>query len=162
MEFAILAPVPREHLDSGLKVLLERGYVSFGSQKWELFHHVEQLRHDEEVEEVPVLIYPAHEEEDVTLNCQVSWIAWYVGCTEDPVEKLADQTNGYRPPTTEKYYSVGEHAESWNVFWRVKRLRQLPESEWVPIRSIDSYKTGYWRKNTAPHGPEIVGRPSWI
>lgn len=159
MDFAILAPVPREHLDSGLDVLTKLDYVSFGSQKWELFREIELLR---DSEDVPVLIYPSHEDDVVKLTYQVSWTAWYIGSTEDNAEKISDQSNGHRPPTTKKYHDVGDHAGAWAVFWRVKQLKQLPEAEWIPIRELDSYKTGYWRKNAAPRGPEIVSRPSWV
>jgi len=159
MDFAILAPVPREHLDSALDVLAKLDYVSFGSQKWELFREIETLRGSDDV---PVLIYPSHEDDVVKLTYQVSWTAWYIGRTENKTKKMFDQENGHRPPTTKKYHSLGDHADAWAVFWRVRQLKQLPESEWVPIRDLDSYKTGYWRKNAAPRGPEIVGRPSWL
>jgi hypothetical protein len=157
LDFAILAPVPREHLDSALGVLKSQPYVAFGSQKWELFRMVEKLR---EGGEVPVLIYPSNEDDVVKLTYEVSWTAWYVGCTEDSNEKLADQNGGRRPPTTVKYYPNSDHANDWGVLWRVNRLHRLPAADSIPIRELDSYKTGYWRKNAPPRGPEIVARPS--
>ena len=159
MDFAILAPVPREHLESALGVLTSEPYVAFGSQKWELFREIETLRG---TENVPVLIYPSHEDNVVKLTYEVSWTAWYVGYSENSIEKVADQNEGRRPPTTEKYYSKGDHADDWAVLWRVTNLQQLPTSQVVPIRKLDSYKTKYWRKNAPPRGPEIIGRPSWL
>ena len=159
MNFAILAPVPRNHLESGLGVLAKLNYVSFGSQKWELFRKIETLRVSQAV---PVLIYPSHENEVVKLTYQVSWTAWFVGSTEDAADKSYDESNGHRPETTLSDHSGGNDTDGWAAFWRVKDLCQLPEKSWVSIRELDSYASGYWRKNAAPRGPEIVARPAWI
>jgi hypothetical protein len=35
-QFAILAPVPLEHLQSGKDIAETEGFVAFGSRKWEL------------------------------------------------------------------------------------------------------------------------------
>lgn len=56
-DFAILAPVPLEHLQSGRDVAAREGFVAFGSKEWELFRRVDELRHGRTV---PVLLYPSH------------------------------------------------------------------------------------------------------
>ncbi|MGY3138428.1 hypothetical protein ACVWZM_009110 [Bradyrhizobium sp. USDA 4501] len=43
-DFAILAPVPLEHLQSGADIAHKTGFVAFGSRKWELFRKVDELR----------------------------------------------------------------------------------------------------------------------
>ena len=159
VDFAILAPVPEEHLASGESVANDSGYVSFGSMKWELFRAVDELRSGERV---PVLIYPSHEEVVIKLAFQVAWTGWYLGHVSSYADKHFDETNGHRPPTTAKYKALGDHAGEWAVFWRVEGLRRLPEAQCIPIRDLESYKTGYWRKNAPPRGPEIVARPPWI
>jgi len=55
-----------------------------------------------------------------------------------------------------------DNAEGWAVFWRVEGLQPLPESMRVSIGELESYKTGHWRKNSAPYGPEIVAKPDWF
>ena len=42
--FAILAPVPLEHLQSGKNIAVKEGFVAFGSRKWELFRRVDEMR----------------------------------------------------------------------------------------------------------------------
>ena len=157
VDFAILAPVPLEHLKSGYEVVRQHGYVSFGSQKWELFREVDQLRNGEKV---PVLIYPSHETVAAKLTYQVAWVGWCIGHVDQTDEKLDDQKEGHRPPTTEKYSQ--DNAYGWAIFWRVEDLHPLTSDRQVPISRLSSYKTGHWRKNKPPFGPEIVARPGWF
>lgn len=155
-DFAILAPVPVFHLESGAKVATERGYVSFGSMKWELFREVDQLRGDENV---PVLIYPSHEYDEAKLTFHVSWSGWYIGHVDDPLGKRSDEKSGHRPPTTA---GPQDNASDWAVFWRVRDLSRLPGEDQLPIKELDSYKSDFSLKNSAPRGPVLVARPSWI
>jgi hypothetical protein len=157
VDFAILAPVPMEHLQSGLEVQHTQAYVAYGSMKWQLFREVDKLRNGQPV---PMLIYPSHDADRPELTYEIGWIGWYIGHAEDYSEKHADETNGRRPPSTEKY--LGDNAEGWAVFWRVEKLRPLPESMRVSIGELESYKTGHWRKNAAPYGPKIVAKPDWF
>lgn len=60
-DFAILAPVPQEHLVSGMPIAQEKGFVAFGSRKWELFRKIDEMRGDKPV---PVLIYASHEDDN--------------------------------------------------------------------------------------------------
>lgn len=154
VDFAILAPIPAEHLESGLALWGE--YVSFGSHKWELFRKVDELRRGAEV---PVLIYPSHETDVVKLTFQVEWFAWYIGHVDDS-RKFDDETSGRRPPTTARYPE--DNASGWSLFWRVRSLVQLPPEHHLAIREVETYKTGNWRKNSPPRGPEIVARPAWV
>lgn len=59
VHFAILAPVPLEHLKSGLAVCQAQGSVAFGTMKWELFRQIDELR---EGSRVAALLYPSHDE----------------------------------------------------------------------------------------------------
>ena len=44
IDFAILAPVPREHLEEAPGVSASTGHVAFGSDKWELFRDIDARR----------------------------------------------------------------------------------------------------------------------
>jgi hypothetical protein len=114
IDFAILAPVPLQHLDSGEIVCRERGYVSFGSMKWELFAKVDEMRQGEKV---PVLIYPSYESDVAKLTFKVGWTATYVKQITDREERIAEEQL-YRPPTTVGDDAIRDSAMDWVIFWR--------------------------------------------
>jgi hypothetical protein len=109
---------------------------------------------------VPVLIYPSHEDDVVKVTYQITWAAEYIGHVQDSKAKLSDERNGHRPAASEKYRDRGDSAAGWGVFWRVCKLRQLAAEDHLIIAMLDSYRGSYWRKNSPPRGPEIVGRPA--
>jgi hypothetical protein len=76
--FAVLAPIPLEHLESGRSIAEATGYVAFGTNKWELFQKIDTMR---EVARVAVLIYPSWGDESVDTGMRVSWFGWYNGHT---------------------------------------------------------------------------------
>ncbi|MCE9553881.1 MAG: hypothetical protein K8T91_10975 [Planctomycetes bacterium] len=156
VDFAILAPVPEEHLLDGEPVADAEGFVAFGSRKWELFRAVDKLR---EGDPVPVLIYPSHEHEAGKLTFKIMWSGWYIGSVESH-DGSHPAGMKHRPPSTEQY--AQDNLGLWAVFWHVAGLKPLPEAEHRLISSLRSYKTGHWRVGQAPKGPEIVARPSWI
>lgn len=157
MDFAILAPVPRAHIESGEGIARTTGYVCFGSDKWELFREVERRRAGREV---PVLLYASHNEELAEWGFVVAWTGLYIGVVEDASEKRRDEQAGHRPPTTARH--PNDNARGWGVFWRVKALRELSAAERRELRELQSYRTGKDRDQRAPRGPEIIVRPPWI
>ena len=150
--FAILAPVPEEHLLTGREVAEAKGYVAFGTKKWELFRRIDEMRGEDPV---PVLIYPSHEDEPGKLHYVVSWFGWYCGHV---VSKGGAHPSGmtYRPPSTSKY--KGDNSGSWAAFWHVRDLRELPADKRLPISKVGTIKGG-WRKDAPPRGPELVALP---
>ena len=78
-DFAILAPVPQEHLISGQAIAADIGFVAFGSRKFELFRDID-LRRDGDP--VPVLIYPSYEDDLSKVTSLISWRGWYIGSEE--------------------------------------------------------------------------------
>ncbi len=76
VDFAILAPVPEDLLESGKLVAASAGFVAYGSRKWDLFREVDRIR---EGDPVPMLIYPSHEDLHGKLTFIVAWKAWYIG-----------------------------------------------------------------------------------
>lgn len=153
--FALLAPVPLEHLQSGQAVSTQEGFVAFGTKKWELFRKLDALR---EGAPVPALIYPSHEDVPVKENFVVSWFGWYVG----HVDGILGQHPGgmkHRPPTTAKY--ADDNRGHWAAFWHVEALRDLPKDKRVSIGKIGTIKDE-WRKNAPPRGPELVALPELL
>lgn len=152
-DFAILAPVPLEHLQSGADIARKTGFVAFGSRKWELFRQVDELRGGARV---PVLIYPSHEDMAVKVSFIVSSVGWYIGCEESGSGRHSTGMS-HRPPTTGQYGS--DNQGHWAVFWHVRDLRELPPDQRLPISAIQTVKGG-WRKSAPPRGPELVAMPS--
>jgi hypothetical protein len=152
-DFAILAPIPLEHLLSGQTIAKDNGFVAFGSRKWELFRKVDEMR---DGAPVPVLIYPSHEDVVAKLSFVVTWAGWYVGSEESHNGKHSAGMM-HRPPTTEQY--TADNMGHWAVFWHVRDLIELPAAQRLPISAIQTVKGG-WRKNAPPHGPELVAMPS--
>lgn len=153
VDFAILAPVPLEHLESGKSVAEQEGFVAFGSQKWELFREVDQRRRGQKV---PVLLYPSHEDVPAKMSFIVTWFGWYTGHVES-VGGAHPLGMKHRPPSTARYQS--DNAGHWGVFWHVEGLRELPPSQRLPIADVETLKGGSWRKNAPPRGPELVAIP---
>jgi len=151
-DFAIVAPVPLEHLETGKDVAEAASYVAFGSMKWELFRDIDQRRG---YAAVPVLIYPSSDDVSSSLALRISWCGLYVGSSES---KAGAHINGmiHRPPSTEKY--SGDNKGQWAVFWHVSRLHRISPDQQLPISALQTVKGG-WRKNAPPRGPERVQLP---
>jgi hypothetical protein len=155
MDYAILAPVPEIHLKDGQLVADAKGHVSFGSNKWEFFADLDVLRRGEPV---PVLIYPSHDELGDP-KFKVTWKGWYISSLTDTGDKIDEEREGHRPPST-----VGSPTDDhryWAVYWKVRDLRPLPPEHQVRIGDLRSHRSGKWRQNAAPRGPELIERPSF-
>jgi hypothetical protein len=157
MNFAILAPVPLEHLQSALLVLESRPYVSFGSQRFEFFRDIDSRRLDQDV---PVLIYPSHEDTEAKLTYEVGWLATYIGAVEAETDKQRDENDECRPGSTAQYPT--DNSTGWAVFWRVRGLQELAPERRVPIRNLNKHRTGRGRSGSPPRGPEMIERPEWV
>ncbi|MBI5949983.1 MAG: hypothetical protein HY875_17745 [Chloroflexi bacterium] len=153
LDFAILAPVPLEHLESGEEIARATGFVAFGSLKWELFRKADELRNGMPV---PVLFYPSFDYESPgKLSYEATWAGWYVDSVESRGGAHPDGMR-HRPPSTAKYRDDNEG--HWAVFWHVRDLTRLEQS--IPITKLRGHAKGTWRKNSAPRGPELIEMPA--
>lgn len=153
-DFAILAPVPKEHLDAGLDVIKEQGCVAFGTRKWELFRDVDERS---KKQPVPMLIYPSHEDVPSKQSFRVSWVGRYVGHVHSNHGAHPEGLR-YRPPSTAK--NPGDNLGHWAIFWHLDALRQLSLDEYIPIGELQSHSTKKWLKAAPPRGPVLVEIPS--
>lgn len=154
-DFAILAPVPLEHLKSGQTIAEQKGFVAFGSRKFELFRAIDERR---EGLAVPVLIYPSHEDATSSVASLVSWIGWYVGSQESQ-NGAHSLGMAHRPPST--LNPPTDNHGYWAVFWHVVGVSPLPTSQHFPISKLQTTKGG-WRRNAPPRGPEMVAVPEFV
>lgn len=152
-DFAILAPVPLEHLQSGKDVCAREGFVAFGSKKWELFRTVDEMRNGNRV---PCLLYASHEGVPAPLAFTVTWFGWYIGHVDSIGGAHPDKLK-YRPESTKEYST--DNRGHWAVFWHVEGLRELAKAKRKPIGELQSHPRGTWRKNAPPRGPELVEFP---
>ena len=153
-DFAILASVPLEHLESGRVVAAEKGFVAFGSEKFELFRDIEQRRKGKQVLS---LIYASHDQ-DAKGTPKVSWVGWYIDRKESNNGRHPRGME-HRPPTTTK--NATDNRGHWAVFWHVRQLEPLAAGDCLRISELYTLK-GARRKPAAPRGPELVDFPASI
>ena len=160
LHFAILAPVPLEHLESSLEVCAREGEVAFGSRKFEVFRKVDELRKGERV---PVLIYPSLSGTPPSLfGSKVRWFGWYTRSFET---NNGTHPSGmkYRPESTSN--QVSDNLGHWATFWHLAGLRQLPADKHLPIGKVPRLRDGIqeaWKDKAIPHGPTLVGFPEQL
>jgi hypothetical protein len=150
--FALLAPIPLEHLQSSKELALRERFVAFGTRKFELFRKLDEMRKGDRV---AALIYPSNESDPGKMTFRVSWYGWYVGCVETKNGRYPLDIK-HRPPTTAQY--PNDNSGYWAAYWHVEGLRELPKDKQIAIGKIGTIKGG-WRKNAPPRGPELVALP---
>ncbi len=147
--------MPFEHLQAAAPIVVEQGFVAFGSRKWELFRTLDEKRSNDPI---PVLIYPSWEDAPGEPGLIVSWFGWYVGHVE---AKSGAHPQGMtvRPTSTANYQP--DNLGYWAVFWHVAGLRELPPEKRMAIGKVKTVPGG-WRKNAPPRGPELVQMPELL
>jgi hypothetical protein len=158
-DFALLAPVPLEHLQSGLGIAEKEGFVAYGTRKWPLLRDLELRRRSDDglvAGRVAVLIYQSVNEDNLTRQSHVvSWFGWYAGSEETDTGSHSGKMK-YRPPTTAA--SSTDNLGHWAAFWHVSGLRKLPPAKQIPIGKIGRIAGGL-RNGAAPRGPDLVALP---
>lgn len=157
--FALLAPVPEEHLISGLEAIaaqldsddLPAGHlpkVAFGSMGFEVLAEVEKLRGGKSVE---VLIYASHAKGEQPLNPEVTWRGLYVGCVQSRRGRYPGKSI-FRPKST------ASDRPTWAVFWEVQELERLKTP--IPIGRLTGRgkKTNY-QPRFVPEDPVLIEYP---
>jgi hypothetical protein len=147
----LLAPVPEEHLQSGVITVQKAGKVVFGSRAWEVFRKLDLLI--KSAQKCEVLIY-ASDASFLTSSPMVTWRGTYVGHTESINGRHRDGMK-YRPETTGAYTS--DNQGHWAIFWEVEGLVPLDKSEYLPIAELLGYdQPRRYLKNFIPRGPLVV------
>ena len=152
VNIALLAPVPREHLDSALNTVQKVAKVAFGSRKWDVFDKLDKKR-----EGKPVNVYIYESYGDGQYDFRVSWHARYLGKLE--AVNGAHPNKDFRPDSTAKYPGDNEGGD-WVLFWEVDSLQKLPELERVHVGTFAAYgKKKPYGNSFAPRGPLLVNQP---
>jgi hypothetical protein len=141
---ALLAPVPRVHLESALETQTPDGQAAFGTRAWELFNDLDQRRAGLPVD---VYIYESHSEG--SFEGKVTWHARYVRLEPD-----RHKAKPYRPKSTETDTFEGE------VYWTVEWLRRMQPNEHIPVADFIGF--GHrkpYGQSFPPHRPLLVEHP---
>lgn len=150
---ALLAPIPKEHLDTGKKTVLVNGKVAFGSRAYDVFVTLEQ-----ECGDKPVEVYIYESEGDGVYDFRVSWHARYLRYV-GAVNGAHPEGTTFRPASTAKYAGDNEGGD-WLLFWEVDHLEEIPESERMHVGKFVPYgKKKPYGNSFAPRGPMLVNRP---
>jgi hypothetical protein len=155
-KFAILAPVPEEHLITGLDTIAAQldadspeipPVVAYGSGAFEVFDKADAMCEGLLVE---MFFYASHPESP-TFKPFATWKATYL-------KQLHSRRGRYpgkkfhRPPSTES------DSPTWAIFWLVQDLEKLDTP--IPIedfRGLD--KKSNYTQRFIPEGPMLVDRP---
>jgi hypothetical protein len=141
---ALLAPVPRVHLESALQTETPERRAAFGTKAWELFNVLDKRRAGLPVD---VYIYESHPEG--SFEGRVTWRARYIR-----LEPNRHKAKPYRPESTKSDTFEGE------IFWIVEGLRRMQPNEHIPVADFVGFggKKPYG-KSFPPHRPLLVEHP---
>lgn len=141
---ALLAPVPRCHLESALEAENPEMRSAFGTTAWELFNELDQRRGGLPVD---VYIYESHSEG--SFESSATWHARYVY-----LEPERHKAKAYRPKSTESDTFEGE------VYWIVEGLRRMQPNEHIPVADFTAFgHRKAYGKSFPPHRPLLVEHP---
>lgn len=150
-DFALLTPVPLEHLPSALETCLREGKVAFGSRAGLVFAELENRT---EGASVDVLIYASG---GLSGPPSVTWTARYLR-TVGAKNGAHPEGMTFRPASTQQY-ALDNHGH-WLIFWEVAGLRRLEDHQKLPIGKLfGADRASAFKPTFRPEGPIIVRAP---
>lgn len=155
-DFAILTPVPQQHLEDGLDCVPKVAFGSCSGVFAEADYHRQGNR-------VRVFIYESHST-NPTRPPQVSWTGVYIGQVQAVGRnRVHPQGDVYRPRRAFLHDTPGH----WLIYWEVESLMLLPEAERFAISSLRGLATHnsrrpkpYYASSFKPEGPHLIEYPS--
>jgi hypothetical protein len=148
---ALLAPVPEEHLISGLEACAEHGRVSFGSRDFLVFQKLDEILQKEPCE---VLIYASWPIIPLNGPPKVTWRAKY----RSSIDARSDGSppkGVIRPSSTEKY--PGDNKGHWGIYWEVFEIERLSKEDRIPVSLLKGIGSATTYKTTfIPERPLII------
>jgi hypothetical protein len=146
-DVALLTPVPKQHLESGLERCAETGFVAFGTDSGMV------------LSEFRLAVDPDHPADILFYASETSKggppaatyrgrFAGYDGAVDGRAKKVWAQ---HRPPTT-------QHDGAWQSFYLVSNLRKLEIP--IPLTTLTKHgNKGKLAKTFVPLGPLIIDTP---
>lgn len=157
--FAMLAPVPEEHLLSGLEAIqaqkaqgVEQPVVAFGSMAFEIFRKADELRGGPDGNAVEVLLYASHAKEQ-SLTPKATWRAVYTKQIPSRNGRYPKERSYERPKT-----ALEGDKPVWAIFWQIRDLEELNLP--IPIGQFQGLdKKSPYPARFIPEGPLLVQYP---
>ena len=150
---ALLAPIPKEHLEAGRETVKTEGKVAFGSMKWETFRKLDELRVG-----MPVDVYIYESDGSGKFNSNASWRGRYVGHKDSEFGAPPTAIRPFRPQSTLKY--EGDNQGHWAVFWVLDSLEPAPPKEQIWVGELTGYeKEKAYGHSFSPEGPILIEHP---
>lgn len=154
--FAILAPVPEQHLITGLDAIAAQldadppevpPVVAYGSGAFEVFDKADELRQGLLVN---MFFYASHPESP-TFKPFATWQATYI-------KQLHSRRGRYPGKKIHRPPSTATDSPTWAIFWLVQDLAKLDKP--IPVEDFRGLgkKTGY-PSRFIPEGPMLVEHP---
>lgn len=149
---ALLAPVPKEHLEDGRQTVLTKGKVAFGSRAWETFRKLDELR-----KEMPVDVYIYESDGSGHRDYLTSWKGRCIGHVDSDLDAHPDGLT-FRPESTWKY--AADNQGYWAVFWELDALEKLSPSERIHVSEFTPFgKKKAYGHAFSPEGPLLIEHP---
>ncbi len=147
LHVSLLAPVPRQHLESGLATQKAEGKVAYGSDDESALSKLQSLLHGGHAD-VFICATPCD-----AADPKATWKATFLGYMPG-VGAVKHHPAGakYRPKSTEQ--------EEAKFYWEVTDLAPLPEAQWISITDFLSYRTDKPYQPFTPRRPLLVRLPS--
>lgn len=145
-EWALLAPVPNPHLESGYPVCQREGRVAYGSDSVEV---MSMTAAEARGSKIRVLFYASHAPDAVP--ARVTWIGKFVQL-EAPRNGRHPQQDRLRPPTT-------KDDGAWQIFYEVSDLQPFPASEHLLLSELKKRRGPKLSKTFLPLGPLLIENP---
>jgi hypothetical protein len=144
-DVALLAPVPEEHLQSGLVQCRTEGFVAFGSDAAMIFLELKQLVDQEHPADI--LFYASRASNSGLVTFRGRFVDY------DGAE------GGKAKPSWAKYRPVSTGSDtSWSSFYLVREIHLLEKP--LPIASLRKRgNKGKFKSNFIPLGPIIIDTP---
>jgi hypothetical protein len=118
--YALLTPVPADHLRDGEDTCRRAGRVAFGSQAWPVFEELDLIAGSG----IPVFIYASMD--GGAVGPQVTWAATYQRYVESKGGAHPDRAK-FRPRSCRSEDASGY----WAGFYEVTDLRRLSDNEQI-------------------------------
>jgi hypothetical protein len=145
---ALLAPVPKEHLESSLIKLQTVNRVAFGSGNWDVFFKLDQERGDKPVD---VYIYESYG--GGQYDFRVSWRARYL-------RKVGATVNGLHPDDMMFRPESDSDGGDFLLFWEVESLEKIAELNRVHVGTFIPFgKKKPYGNSFVPRGPMLIRHP---
>lgn len=150
---ALLAPIPKEHIDLAPVKFHKVNRVAFGSRNSDVFFKLDQERDGK-----PVDVYIYESDESGQYDFRVSWHARFLQSVA-AIDGAHPDKMVYRPDSTAKSPEDIE-GEDWLLLWELDSLEEIAEEDRVHVGAFTPFgKNEPYGNSFVPVGPMLIQHP---